>query len=156
MRAVLFVTMGVPMSVIMVVIVIVIVRMDAVLCPRLFLQIGQLLMQDIVCQFQGYFIQHGQGANWHTELKAAILDSGSRDAFAEQGHAFVYERTEHAAREKPARIVDNNRRLADLQDKVVRLGQGLRARLLALDDLHKIHLVYWREKMEADEPLRSR
>ena len=53
--------------------------------------------------------------------------------------------------EEPARVADDDRRLADGPHEVVRPGQGGVGRLLADDDLDQRHLVHRREEVQAEE-----
>ena len=56
--------------------------------------------------------------------------------------------------EEAARVVDHDRRLADVLHVVEGARHGLVVGLLAPDDLHQLHLVHRAEEMDADEFLR--
>ena len=117
-------------------------------------EIGKLLVQYVVGELQGNFVQYGERAHRHADLDPDILNRCRRDTFTEQSHAFVHERAEDPACIKSARIVDDNRRLADLQDEVVGLREGDIGSFSSADDFDQLHAVNWREEVKADEFIR--
>ena len=85
-----------------------------------------------------------------------LLDRRRRDALGEHRDALVDERPDHARGEEAARVVDDDRRLADLLGDVERAVERLVGGLLALDDLQQRHLVHGGEEVQADEVGRAR
>ena len=84
---------------------------------------------------------------------AACSIERCRHALGQHRRAFHDEGAEHPAGEEAARIVDDDRRLADRDHVVVGAGDRLVAGLLAADDLDQPHLVHRREEVQADEAL---
>ena len=80
-----------------------------------------------------------------TSMLRGCTPSGQhRDAFHHVG-------AEDAAGVEAAAVVDDDRRLADLQHEVEAARQRLVAGVLADDDLHQRHLVHRAEEVQADE-----
>ncbi len=69
----------------------------------------------------------------------------------EHREPLVDHRADHPRGVEATAVVDHDRRLADLQDHVVGLGERLVGGLLALDDLDERHLVDGAEEVQADE-----
>ena len=74
-------------------------------------------------------------------------------ALGEHRQALVDHEADDARGVEAAAVVDHDRRLLDLLDDVVGLGQRRVGGLLALDDLDQRHLVDRREEVQADEVL---
>ena len=106
------------------------------------LQISQFLMQDIVRQFQRDFIQNRKRSHRHAGLDCDVFDHRGGDAFTEQRHPLIDEAAEDAAGVEAARVVDHDRRLAELQDEVVGACQRLIRCEPSADDFDQLHLVH--------------
>ncbi len=88
-------------------------------------------------------------------LGGGALDGVRAHALGEHRHALVDHEADDPRGVEAAAVVDDDRRLADLLDDVVGLGQRDVGGLLALDDLDQRHLVDGAEEVQADEVLRA-
>ena len=88
-------------------------------------------------------------------MRADILDHRRRHAFGQHQMAFADIGADHPRGVEAARIVDDDRRLADGAHVIERDGERRVAGLLAHDDLDQHHALDRREKMDADEARRD-
>ena len=124
---------------------------------RLVAEIGLGGFQDLPGEVDRDLVGEREGADRHAGHAPDVLDHRGRDALGEHQVAFA-DIIEHAAiGVEAARIVDDDRRLADGAHIVDRGGKRRVGGPLADDDLDQHHPLNRREKMHADElrrPLR--
>ena len=86
-------------------------------------------------------------------MLGTVLDQRGGNALGHHADGVIDKRTDEAAGEKAALVVDDDGRLLELGNKVQRLRQrGIRS-LLAANDFHQRHLVGRREEMKADKAI---
>ncbi len=110
-----------------------------------------VLVADPARQGEGQLVEQREHLGRVTGLGGGLLDAGRLDALADHGDALVDELADHPRGEEAARVVDHDRRPADLPDQVEGPGQRLVPGLRPADDLHQPHLVDRREEVQPDE-----
>jgi hypothetical protein len=119
-------------------------------------QIGFGRFQDFPGEIDRDLVIERERADRHAGHAADILDHRRRHAFRQHQMAFADVSADHARGVEAARIVDDNRRLADRAHVIERGGERLVAGLLAENDLDQHHAIDRREEMDADEACRRR
>ncbi len=109
---------------------------------------------DLAHQLEVELVDELQHRRRVARLRGRLLDRRRGDALGQHRDALVDERPDHARGEEAARVVDQDRRLADLLGHVQRAVDRLVGGLLALDDLQQRHLVHRAEEVQADESRR--
>ncbi len=91
----------------------------------------------------------------HAALTTDVLDDRRRDAFHQHLDAFGRIGAEAARGVEAPEVIHGDRRLADLDDVINRLGLRFRRRFLAHDQLDEAHALNRREEVNANEVLRA-
>ena len=112
-------------------------------------------LDDLEHQLHVQLVGQLQRPDGVTRLRRGPLEGLRVHALGEHRQALVDHEADDARGVEAAAVVDDDRRLADLLDDVVRLRQRLLRRLLALDDLDERHLVDGAEEVQPDEVGRS-
>ena len=114
-------------------------------------EIGLGRLHDLEHQIERHFIRQRQRADRHAGHLRGVLDHCRRHAFHQHLEAFRGEAQHATVGEEAARVVDDDRRLADLTNVIQRGGQRHIAGVLADDDFDQHHLLDRREEMDSDE-----
>ncbi len=119
-------------------------------------EVGAGGVHDLERQVDRHLVVEGERSHRHAGHGAGVLDHRGRHALDQHAVAFADIGLDDARGVETARIVDDDRRLADRADEIQRAGQRLVTGLLADDDLDQAHALHRREEVNADEVLRSR
>ncbi len=111
---------------------------------------------DAAGQRERHLIEERQRSRGVAGLQRGLLDRWGGYALAQHGGGFTHEGADHPAGEEAPAVIDDDRRLLDLQGNVDGLGDGLVGGLFAHHDLQQRHLVDGREEVHADEVGRAR
>ena len=121
---------------------------------RLGAEIGLGGAHDLQAEIERGLVVERQRADRHAGHARGVLDHRRRNALLQHQVAFL-DVIEHAAvGVEAARVVDDDRRLADGADVIERDRQRLVAGFLAENDFGQHHDRHRREEMDADETLR--
>ena len=104
-------------------------------------------------EIESDLVLHGQRPDRHAQHARRVLDQGRRHALADHGDALVHVATEKATGEEAARIIDDDRRLAQSLHEIECPCERRIGGFLAADDLDQGHAIDRREKMQANEIL---
>ena len=108
---------------------------------------------DLAHELEVEFVSQLQRRCRVAGLAARRFDHGRVDALGEHPQRFVQHEPNHARCVEPARIIDDDGRLADLLREVESSGESLVIGLVAFDDLDERHFVHGGEEVDADEVL---
>jgi hypothetical protein len=98
-------------------------------------------LQDLPGKVERDLVVQGERTDRHAGHPGGILDQRRRHALPEHVAALGHVGHHHPRGEEAARVVDDDRRLADLAHEIDGLGQRPIARRLATDDFDELHPV---------------